>query len=566
MKKKLSLLFLGIIPILEIHASEPLDSVFDSLRNLPGVTAVNVRYTGTFDGRIQGFMYHRGTGNGWTKGTRVSCPDVTPEMAEAIFDVFDRSASEVGHITRLETDRACCDDSNMIGYACHYNNENGSLQFLRATVEDQICIPHDWYERDFFDGSVGKDQPQLRAEEWVAALASLHTELKYNYVFYDRFKEEIDSAYRVLLPQMLQVTDNYDGFRLMERFIASCHDGHTYVYDSGVIELSVNAPFTTKLIDGRVYVDRVESSALDSAGMKRGSEIIMVNGIPAKQYADSLLCPYVSSSTPQWTDFLVYDRYGFSKGRKGESMVLTLKEDNRYKEINFTRGNMKKDIPSMPYKFTFNKIQGNIGVLKIPDFQSSTVTEMFDGVYDEIMATDALIIDIRGNGGGNSGYADYIARHFSADSILTDSWRTPIYSPAFASWGHDRSWYESPSRMMAPVTDKEPYLKPVVILIDRGTFSAAEDFAALFKGMKRATFVGTPTGGSTGNGVRVQLNRLVSANICSKHDCAPDGSEFVGIGIQPDIIVEETTDAYFSSMDPFISVALSHMNSTYDIN
>ncbi|MDE6085890.1 MAG: peptidase S41, partial [Muribaculaceae bacterium] len=240
---------------------------------------------------------------------------------------------------------------------------------------------------------------------------------------------------------------------------------------------------------------------------------------------------------------------------------LTLHDGNRIVKINHSIGSGRKDIHSEPDIFSFKKIDGNTGLLRIPDFQSSTVTEMFDNAYDDILKTDALIIDIRGNGGGNSGYADHIARYFSSDSIASDSWRSPIYIPAFASWGRDRSWYEYPSRLTPPVEDNEPYLKPVVILIDRGTFSAAEDFAALFKGMNRAVFVGTPTGGSTGNGVRVQLNSLVSANICSKHDTAPDGSEFVGIGIQPDIIVTESPDSYFSNtdLDSYILTALKSL-------
>lgn len=88
---------------------------------------------------------------------------------------------------------------------------------------------------------------------------------------------------------------------------------------------------------------------------------------------------------------------------------------------------------------------------------------------------------------------------------------------------------------MSPIHDSTPYLGEIILLTDRGTFSAAEDFCSLFRGMKRGLIVGTPTGGSTGNGVRVKLTKDIYANICSKHDKMPDGTEFVGIGILPDI-------------------------------
>ena len=153
---------------------------------------------------------------------------------------------------------------------------------------------------------------------------------------------------------------------------------------------------------------------------------------------------------------------------------------------------------------------------------------------------------MRDNGGGNSGNADYILRHFSHDSIRTDSWRTPMYMPAFASWGYPLKWYISPSGKMAPFNDRTIYDKPIVLLVNAGTFSAAEDFCSVFRGMKRGLIVGTPTGGSTGNGVRIELIPGKNyVNICSKHDKGADGTEFVGIGIIPDHEVAETYKSFF---------------------
>ncbi len=76
------------------------------------------------------------------------------------------------------------------------------------------------------------------------------------------------------------------------------------------------------------------------------------------------------------------------------------------------------------------------------------------------------------------------------------------------------------------------------------------------------TQIGTATGGSTGNGVRPSLtsNGTISANICSKHDLAPDGTEFVGIGLIPDITVEENAASYFDPVrDDVIEAAIRHL-------
>ena len=94
--------------------------------------------------------------------------------------------------------------------------------------------------------------------------------------------------------------------------------------------------------------------------------------------------------------------------------------------------------------------------------------------------------------------------------------------------------------------DITPYTRPIVVLINRGTFSAAEDFTAILQGNGRARLVGEPSGGSTGYGVRLTLQEGVAwANICSKHDIGPGDNPYVGRGLLPDVTAEETYDSYF---------------------
>ncbi len=542
-----------------LHAETTLDAVFNKLSKKPSTTVDSVKYTGTFDGKIAGFTLQSGLGDGWTSGVSLHCQNMSPKEADAIFKTFSKTKQNLEFVLELEDLRACKDTKNMLGYASYYDKENKTLHFLRVTFENEICIPSDWYQRNYYKGPDSRDKKfQLPSSIWVASLAKLNTELKYNYVFYDRFKHKIDSAYKKILPLMAEVKDNYEGMKLLERFIATCQDGHTYVYRIGPIEETYNSPFTTKLLNGRIYIDKVLSSELKNAGMTRGMEIKAINDIPVKQYADSLLRPYISASTSQWADYKIYNKYGLSKGRKDSPLNLTLSDNKKDIEINHKIGRGKRDVEDNENdNFYLKKLKGNIGLLRIPDFQSTNIAELFDENYNKILDTNALIIDLRGNEGGNSGISDYIASHFSADSIKSNSWRSPIYIPAFASWGNKREWYEGKTEYLTPPSDKKPYLKPVVILIDNGTYSAAENFIALFKGMKRAKLVGNPTGGSTGNGVRLQLNNLIAANICSKHDTAPDGTEFVGIGIVPDVLINETPEQYFLlEEDPYIKAAI----------
>ena len=91
--------------------------------------------------------------------------------------------------------------------------------------------------------------------------------------------------------------------------------------------------------------------------------------------------------------------------------------------------------------------------------------------------------------------------------------------------------------MIDPETT-EPFLGPVVVLIGPETNSAAEDFVVPLHAAGRATIVGQKSRGSTGQPLRFSfLEGKISGRVCTKRDQYPDGREFVGVGIIPDVEV-----------------------------
>lgn len=107
--------------------------------------------------------------------------------------------------------------------------------------------------------------------------------------------------------------------------------------------------------------------------------------------------------------------------------------------------------------------------------------------------------------------------------------------------------------------DTPVYDKSVVLLVNSATFSAAEDFAVLFRNSRRGKIIGTPTGGSTGNPIVLDLGWGYYGRICTRHERLADGTEFIGVGIQPDVSVEETESVIFGD-DNVIRVALDELS------
>jgi len=78
----------------------------------------------------------------------------------------------------------------------------------------------------------------------------------------------------------------------------------------------------------------------------------------------------------------------------------------------------------------------------------------------------------------------------------------------------------------------------VYILTSKRTFSAAEDFLIYLNYSKNVVRIGQTTGGSSGQPLVFDIPHGFSARICAKADEFPDGTEFINIGIKPQIEVE----------------------------
>ena len=77
--------------------------------------------------------------------------------------------------------------------------------------------------------------------------------------------------------------------------------------------------------------------------------------------------------------------------------------------------------------------------------------------------------------------------------------------------------------------------------------------------MKRGKIVGMPDGGSTGQPLMFDLPGGGTARICVKRDGYPDGTDFVGVGVLPDVRVAPTIDDVRHGRDAALTAALATM-------
>ena len=86
--------------------------------------------------------------------------------------------------------------------------------------------------------------------------------------------------------------------------------------------------------------------------------------------------------------------------------------------------------------------------------------------------------------------------------------------------------------------------------------STSEDFLVPLDYSGRALLIGETTAGTTGNPVNVRLPGGAILRVCSKRDSYPDGSQFVGRGIEPDITVHPTVAGIRANRDEVLEKAV----------
>lgn len=388
----------------------------------------------------------------------------------------------------------------------------------------------------------------LTETERMYGLSKVWSEAKYNFVYMDKVAIDWDSLYQATIPAALQAKDTRSYYDVLRQFISHLHDGHTSVwYPSSYYRNEfAYAPLRTDIIQGRVFVTRLLNDSLRQIGLQPGMEILKINGVEVHDYVRKNLLPYEGASTPQGLNFLVYNAY-LLNGNINEPLILTLR-DKRGKEADYIFS--RKLSIKEPEAIQFSVLQNNIGLLTITGFSSPDFNKKFDQLYPDILKTKGLIIDLRSNRGGDGAQGIYMMKHFVSAPFPDPVISSRQYNPLLKVWGMGESgFYTLGSGTNKPFTEKAIFDKPIAVLISKETGSAAEDFTMPFDYIKRGIVIGQPSGGSTGQPMFSSLPGGGTLRICVRKDTYPNGKEFVGVGIQPDILVPENAEAFRNDED-----------------
>jgi len=401
--------------------------------------------------------------------------------------------------------------------------------------------------------------------EKVAGLSRLWSGAKYGFANFDLVPDlDWDRSYFEYLDRVLSAGSTLEYYRLLQLMCVQLHDGHTYVSPPRELRNRFWSlpPLRTRRVENRVVVIEVYGDTAERLGVHPGDEVIEVDGIPVLEYARQYVSPYQFASTPQDLDTKTYETRLLA-GAEGRSVTLLLSrpDGSRY-ESSLERlwgASLKEIVPARPplSHWRVGKSE-EIAYVALNTFNTPETADRFEELFDELSQASAMIIDIRENGGGNSGVGWRVLRLLTSESFLSSTWFTREYRPAFRAWKRPEGRYVRPAGVHAPDGERV-FNGPVVVLTSPRTYSAAEDFCVSFLSMKRGIVMGEPTGGSTGQPLRLQLPGGITAAVCSKRDRFPDGTDFVGVGIQPDVHVAPTLADIRAGRDTVLEAAIAEL-------
>ncbi|WP_291727226.1 S41 family peptidase [Bernardetia sp.] len=286
-----------------------------------------------------------------------------------------------------------------------------------------------------------------------------------------------------------------------------------------------------------VYRPQVNSQTTDEELFAIFSEMI--------DYLDD---SHTSLYNPQTEDLF---RSGTSQKAKNELSIPLIKD----KYIENTT-----DIPVIyedEYYFYGNIKNKDIGYIYLNGIETDDI-DLMDKILQEIGKHQAIILDIRSNFGGDDPVATAFAGRFANKENF-------IYTVQHRNGKEHNDFSDKIEYYTKPI-GKENYSKPVIILTDNVTISAAEIFLLHMKSFPQVTQMGDTTSGDFSD---ISMRRFLPNGFQYRYSIMmfllPNGQSLDGIGHIPNIYIRNSENDIKQQNDKVLQRAIEYLFEEYGI-
>lgn len=381
----------------------------------------------------------------------------------------------------------------------------------------------------------------------------------------DRFGVDVDRLEARAIEEIEAVESSEDFARVLRRFAAGLRDGHAWVRLPGEsFVMPRKAPF--EVVDAAEGL--VVSAAVAGREEPRVGDVVRAIDGRDVEVRIAELAEEETASTP-----------GMRRGKAIESLLESAAEsvEVTLEDGGGDRRTIALDTipvfepigPVKPENWSVSWPSEGVAMLHLSSFAVARWEEWqkakpeerepflvetktrIDSIIGELLERNAkaLIIDLRGNGGGT----DALGIHL-ASRLLAGEFRYFLLSMR-----RDGGWPD-PAGMVEGRHDAPRFHGELVLLIDSGSFSTTDNFARCLEDLHpRCTIVGRPSGGGTGaprQWVEATHSKAVVGG-CTMRVYGPNEKLIEGRGTIPDIVVEWTRSDVIAGRDPDLATALA---------
>ncbi len=389
---------------------------------------------------------------------------------------------------------------------------------------------------DFLSKAEQQEQPKhfvseipVEPAQFAEDFESIHQQVVEHCSLYKQKGYDIDSLYTVFADRIGRNVQTKTDYALMVcEYFAALNIGHAwttiYAYSAGQ---------RVEVIEDRLFLSE-PNDYLASCGFCDKDEIVGINQMTTDEYVNRLK-KYLPASTEaarmyNTRRWVLIDSFADSTLicdvlRNGERLSI---------EVPLKRkGDIKQQQPDLAA--TSKTLNDSVGYINITSMMGNVV-EDFKQAYEQVGDLPYLIVDVRNNGGGNSGNGRQIAEYLLCK--------------------------EQAHCVGGQITPQpNAYQGELFLLTSPYTFSAAESFTLDLKESGLTTLVGEPTGGDTGCRPETFTSKY---GICFRiptrePHLSPKGFPMEGVGIEPHILVKQTVNDYFAEKDTVIEYVLTKL-------
>ena len=328
---------------------------------------------------------------------------------------------------------------------------------------------------------------------------------------------------------------------VMGRFMHEIYDGHGFYSDWGSDAFADSyIAIQVQQVDGEPVV-----RASADSNINPGDTIVAIDGVSAAAFYEEAMSRY-SASSQGYRFVLATDELKYIYGSSKE---LTLRNPDGAERTITTSGDWGA-YDSVPWGGTFRE-SGMLDDLGAPDVLYVNLNG--DVTTSEMPASDLLtsgehagvILDMRDY--PNFSIYDY-AGYFNTEYYTAPIFGHPTYVGPKSFEITQEVWGFEPQSTV--------YTGPVALLVSNKSVSAAECFSQMLMDLPNVTILGQQSASTNGTITNAWLPGKIQMTWTGMRLLNPDGTEFHGIGVVPDIEVTPTAAEFAAGIDPELQAAI----------